>query len=306
MNAVDRFLQYIQIDTSCENDSNSVPSSTRQLDLANLLVDELGQLGLQDITLEQSGIVMATLPANIQKSVPVIGFIAHMDTIPDMPGKCINPTIIKNYRGGDIVLNEELDIVLSPHDFPELKNYIGKTVITTDGTTLLGADDKAGVAAIMAAMEYLTAHPEVSHGEIKVAFTPDEEIGKGVKHFNVKKFDADFAYTVDGGEIGELEYENFNAAEAKITIYGRSVHPGGAKNKMINAIQVGMELNAMLPAEQRPEYTENYEGYYFLNSIHGSVEECKLDYTIRDFDQEKFAERKMLIESAFRTCRQPW
>jgi len=299
MNAADRFLQYIRIDTSCENDSKTVPSTARQLDLANLLVDELAQLGLQDITLEESGIVMATLPANVQTSVPVIGFIAHMDTIPDMPGRCLNPHIIENYQGGDIVLNEEMKMVLSPADFPELVNYTGQTLITTDGTTLLGADDKAGVAAIMAAMDYLTAHPEIRHGKIKVAFTPDEEIGDGVEHFDIQKFGADFAYTIDGGEVGELEYENFNAAEAHITFSGRSVHPGGAKNKMVNAIKVAMEFNAMLPAEQRPEHTEHYEGFFHLYSIHGAVEECKMHYTIRDFNLEKFEARKKLLEAAF-------
>ncbi len=298
MNAAERFLNYIRIDTSCENGSDTVPTTARQLDLANLLVDELGVLGMVEISLEDSGIVMATLPANVQASVPVIGFIAHMDTIPDMPGRCLNPHIIENYQGGDIVLNEEMKMVLSPVHFPELVNYTGQTLITTDGTTLLGADDKAGVAAIMTAMEYLATHPEICHGKIRVAFTPDEEIGKGVEHFDIQKFGADFAYTIDGGEVGELEYENFNAAEARITFYGRSVHPGKAKNKMINAIQLAMEFNTLLPAEQRPEHTENYEGFFHLTSIHGSIEECKMHYAIRDFDRENFEAKKRLLEAA--------
>ena len=298
MNAAERFLKYIRIDTSCENGSGTVPTTARQLDLANLLVNELDQLGMAEIKLEESGIVMATLPANVQTKLPVIGFIAHMDTIPDMPGRCLNPHIIENYQGGDIVLNEEMRMVLSPADFPELVNYTGQTLITTDGTTLLGADDKAGVAAIMAAMQFLTSHPEIRHGKIRVAFTPDEEIGKGVEHFDIQKFGADFAYTIDGGEVGELEYENFNAAEAHITFHGRSVHPGGAKNKLVNATQLAMEFNNMLPAEQRPEHTENYEGFFHLTNIHGSIEECKMHYTIRDFDREKFEEKKRLLEAA--------
>lgn len=296
VNVVNRFLKYVKINTKSEFDSQDFPSIKSQFDLANLLVEELKALGLNDASVDENCYVMATLPSNIHRDVPTIGFIAHMDTSPDMSGENVNPKIIENYNGKDILLNEENNVVLSTKDFPELKKYIGKTLITTDGTTLLGADDKAGIAEIMAAIEYLVNNPHIEHGTIKVAFTPDEEVGRGADYFDVNRFEADFAYTVDGGEIGELEYENFNAAGVKITIYGRNVHPGASKNKMINSMEIAMELNSLLPENQKPEYTEGYEGFFHLTSINGDVEETKMGYIIRDHFKEKFEEKKALME----------
>lgn len=295
---VDKFLRYIKIDTKSEFDSADFPSTKSQFNLAKLLVEELKALGLDDASVDENCYVMATLPANINKEVPTIGFIAHMDTSPDMSGENVNPQIIQDYNGKDIVLNKKNNVILSPKDFPELNTYIGKTLITTDGTTLLGADDKAGIAEIMTVIEYLVQNPHMEHGAIKVAFTPDEEVGRGADYFNVDKFGADFAYTVDGGELGELEYENFNAAGVKLTIYGRNVHPGASKNKMINSMEIAMELNSLLPENQKPEYTEGYEGFFHLTSISGDVEKTNMDYIIRDHFKDKFEEKKALMENA--------
>ncbi|WP_026895940.1 peptidase T [Clostridiisalibacter paucivorans] len=293
-----RFLRYVKYDTQSNESSASVPSTPNQLAFAKILAEELKSLGLKDISLDNNGYLMATLPSNIDKDVPTIGFIAHMDTSPDISGKNVNPKIIENYDGKDIVLNDEKNIVLSPKEFPELKKYIDNDIITTDGNTLLGADDKAGVAEIISAIEYLLKNPDIRHGNIKIGFTPDEEIGSGADHFDVKKFNADFAYTVDGGEIGELEYENFNAAGAEIEISGRNVHPGSSKNKMINSIIIGMELNSLLPVEQKPSHTEGYEGFFHLMAFNGSVENTKMSYIIRDHDKEKFKNKKELISKA--------
>ncbi len=297
-NVIERFLRYVKIDTESDFDSETCPSTRKQLDLARLLTNELEALGLQDVSLDENGHVMATLPANTARDIPVIGWIAHMDTSPDMSGKGVNPQWVENYDGGDIILNPEKNIVLSPMDFPELKQYKGQPIITTDGTTLLGADDKAGIAAIMAAMEYLTNHPEVEHGTLKIGFTPDEEIGRGADRFDVKKFGADFAYTVDGGELGELEYENFNAAGARIVVKGRSVHPGTAKDKMVNAINIGMDIAGMLPAQMRPEHTEHYDGFFHLMRFDGQLEQTSLLYIIREHDRDKFEWQKGLIKKA--------
>ncbi len=294
-NVVTKFLNYIRIDTQSNEESETCPSTEKQLNLANLLVSELNSLGLKDVSLDKNGYVMATLPSNIEKKVPIIGFIAHLDTSPDMSGENVSPQIIENYDGGIIMLNQEKNIFLSPHEFPEMRKYIGQTLITTDGTTLLGADDKAGIAEIITAIEFLVKNPQIPHGTIKIAFTPDEEIGRGVDNFDVDKFDADYAYTIDGGEIGELEYENFNAASAKIKIQGRNVHPGTAKNKMINAMLVGMKINAMLPVNEKPEYTEGYEGFYHLTNFSGTVEEASLSYIIRDHNRKKFEMKKDII-----------
>jgi tripeptide aminopeptidase len=252
-------------------------------------------MGLQDISLDEKGYVMATLPSNCINKTPIIGFIAHMDTSPDMSGKNVNPQVVKNYDGNDILLNKKQKIILSPADFPEILNYTEQDLITTDGTTLLGADDKAGIAEIMTAIEYLVEHPDLKHGTIRIGFTPDEEIGRGADHFDVKKFGADFAYTVDGGEMGELEYENFNAALATISIHGRNVHPGTAKDKMINAIHLAMELNQMLPVNERPEFTTGQEGFFHLIDFTGVVEQTKIRYLIRDHNRTKFDEKKKLI-----------
>ena len=286
-----RFLRYVSIDTQSDENSGTTPSSEKQLDLLRLLHDELKALGLE-VILDGHGYIMATLPANITKTVPVIGFIAHVDTSPDMSGTGVKSNIIENYDGEDILLNPEQDIILSPSDFPELKDYIGHTLIVTDGTTLLGADDKAGVTEIMTAVEYLVKHPEIMHGTIKIGFTPDEEIGRGVDKFDVKKFGADFAYTMDGGGVGELEYENFNAAGAKVIIQGRNIHPGYAKNKMLNALLLATEFNAMLPVNERPEFTEDYEGFFHLTRIEGTVEKAVIQYIIRDHDKAKFEQKK--------------
>lgn len=290
---VERFLSYVAYDTKSDAETGVTPSTPGQMVLANKLVEELKEIGMSDVTIDENGYVMATLPANTNKEIPTIGFIAHMDTAPDYSGANVNPQFVENYDGGDIKLNETT--VLSPKDFPELKDYIGKTLITTDGNSLLGADDKAGIAEIITAMEYLIKNPEIKHGTIRVGFTPDEEIGAGADHFDVEKFNADFAYTLDGGGIGEIEYENFNAASAKVVINGRNVHPGSAKNKMINSQFIGMELNSMLPANERPEHTEGYEGFYMLNGFSGSVERTEMSYIIRDFFKDSFEAKKANI-----------
>lgn len=292
---VERFLRYVKEDTKSNPESNECPSSNKQLDFAKKLKEELLDLNLKDIILDENSYLMATLPANTEKDLPVIGFIAHMDTSPDMSGKNVNPQIIEHYDGKDITLNKEKDVILSPKDFPELEDYKGQSIITTDGTTLLGADDKAGIAEIITAIEYLINNPQIKHGDIKIAFTPDEEIGKGADLFDVEKFNADFAYTIDGGPIGELEYENFNAASVNININGRNVHPGYAKNKMINSMIVATEFNLMLPEHSKPEYTDGYEGFYHLTSIKGDVENTKLHYIIRDHDKDKFQNKKTIV-----------
>lgn len=292
---VNRFLNYAKQDTTSNESSTAIPSTSSQMVFAKALVKEMEDIGLKDISLDSNGYIMATLPANIEKDVPVIGFIAHMDTSPDMSGLNVNPQIIENYNGEDIVLNSDKNIVLSPTEFPDLLDHIGLTLITTDGTTLLGADNKAGIAEILTAIEYLVQNPVTPHGTIKIGFTPDEEIGRGADLFNVEKFAADFAYTVDGGPIGELEYENFNAATAKITIQGRSVHPGTAKNKMLNSILIANELNSMLPTNERPEYTEDYEGFFHLMHFDGTVEKTSITYIIRDHSMEKFQNKKQLL-----------
>ncbi|WP_352404515.1 peptidase T [Sporanaerobacter acetigenes] len=294
-NVVERFLRYVKYETTSCEDSNTVPSTENQIIFARELGKELKELGLSDVSVDENGYVMATLTSNVDKQVPTIGFISHMDTSPDMSGEDVSPKIIKNYDGEDIVLNESKNIVLSPDDFPELKLYIGKELITTDGTTLLGADDKAGIAEIVTAMEYLIQNPQIPHGTIKIGFTPDEEIGSGADHFDIAKFDAQYAYTVDGGPLGELEYENFNAAGVKIHIQGRNVHPGSAKNKMINSMIVAMELNNMLPVNERPEYTEEYEGFFHLVGMRGTVEYTTIEYIIRDHNKDKFEQKKNLI-----------
>ncbi|QIZ67810.1 peptidase T [Geobacillus subterraneus] len=289
---IERFTRYVKVNTQSDPESDTCPSTSGQWELANMLVEELKAIGMEEVTVDENGYVMATLPANTDKNVPVIGFLAHMDTAPEFTGANVNPQLIDSYDGGDIVLNKELGIILSPNDFPELAHYKGHTLITTDGTTLLGADDKAGIAEIMTAMHYLIQHPDIKHGKVRVAFTPDEEIGRGPHKFDVAKFGAQFAYTVDGGPLGELEYESFNAAEAKITIKGKNVHPGTAKGKMINSIKIAMEFQQQLPANEAPEHTEGYEGFYHLLSFQGNVEETKLHYIIRDFDRESFEARK--------------
>lgn len=292
---LDRFLRYVAIDTQSDENSESQPSATKELDLLKLLCKELNDMGVE-ATLDEYGYVMGTLPSNIDKKVPAIGFIAHVDTSPDASGANVKPQIIENYDGSDIALKGVPGLYLKPSEFPELLAHKGETIITTDGTTLLGADDKAGVAEIMNAVQYMVEHPEFKHGDIKIGFTPDEEIGRGVVKFDVKRFGADYAYTMDGGEIGELEFENFNAASAKIHIQGRNVHPGYAKDKMKNAIIIGMEFNDLLPIGQRPELTEGYDGFFHIISFKGSVEEADFGYIIRDHDRKKFEEKKELIE----------
>lgn len=294
---VKRFLNYVIIDTTSDESSMSVPSTNTQLNFSTAIAKELESIGLSEVSADANGYVMAKLPANTNKSIPVIGFIAHMDTSPDFSGKNVLPMIIENYQGNDILLNKDKKIVLSPQDFPELKDNIGKTLITTDGTTLLGADNKAGIAEIITAMEYLIKNPDIPHGEIRIAFTPDEEIGRGADHFDVEKFGADFAFTVDGGPVGELEYENFNAATANIHIQGRNVHPGTAKNKMLNSLLIAQEFNFMLPVNERPEYTEHYEGFFHLVKINGTVEATHMTYIIRDHFRDKFENKKKLLEN---------
>ena len=294
-----RFIKYITVSTDSNPDSNVCPSSESQWDLAKIIVEDLENIGLEDITLDENCYIMATLPGNCKdKNIPTIGFIAHMDTAPSYNGVGIKPRIVENYDGKDIILNSEENIILSPNDFGHLKNYIGKDLIVTDGTTLLGADDKAGITEIIEAVKYLKEHPEIKHGDIRIGFTPDEEIGRGANYFDVEKFNCKFAYTIDGGEIGELEYENFNAASATIKIVGRDIHPGSAKNAMINSLMIAMKLNSMLPVEQRPEYTENYEGFYLLDELKGDVENTIMKYIIRDHSMKKFNEKKTLIKNA--------
>lgn len=293
---IERFTTYVKVDTQSDESVDTCPSTPGQLTLGNMLVEELKSIGMEDAAIDENGYVMATLPSNTDKDVPTIGFLAHVDTATDFTGKNVNPQIVESYDGKDITLNEKLQVILSPDQFPELPGYKGHTLITTDGTTLLGADNKAGIAEIMTAMDYLIKHPEIKHGTIRVAFTPDEEIGRGPHKFDVKRFNAAFAYTVDGGPLGELEYESFNAAAAKITVKGNNVHPGTAKGKMINSAKIAMELNRMLPEEEVPESTEGYEGFYHLLSIQGDVEETKLHYIIRDFDKEGFNNRKAEME----------
>ena len=290
---VERFIKYIGIDTKSDENSNTCPSTKGQLELGKLLVEELKELGLEDVKQDENGYIYATLKSNIDKKVPTIGFISHLDTSPDIDGKCINPKIF-TYEGGDIKLNDQY--TMTEKEFPYLKDLVGKELITTDGTTLLGADDKAGVAAIIDAMEYLINHPEIKHGDIKIGFTPDEEIGRGADKFDVKGFNADFAYTVDGGPLGELEYENFNAASVKIEIQGQNVHPGTAKGIMVNSLRIAMEIENMLPVNEKPEYTEGYEGFYLLDDINGSVDYTVMNYIIRDHSMEKFEQKKNHIQ----------
>ncbi len=295
-----RFLRYVAVETTSNPDSETFPSAECEWNLLRMLAEELKAMGIE-ANVDQYGYVMATIPSNLGeegKNVPAVGFIAHVDTAPDASGKDIKPQIIENYKGGDIVLNERLGIKIAVKDFPEIEDYKGQTIITTDGTTLLGADDKAGVAEIMQMAQYIVEHPQFKHGEIKIGFTPDEEIGRGVDFFDVAKFGAKYAYTMDGGKIGELEFENFNAASAKIHIQGRNVHPGYAKNKMINAILIAMELNALLPVEQRPEYTQDYEGFFHVIGIKGAVEEADIQYIIRDHSMAKFKEKKRMMQEA--------
>ncbi|MDO5038623.1 peptidase T [Clostridium sp.] len=287
----ERFLEYVKINTKSDEESESIPSTKCQLDLAKVLEKELKEIGLSDVKLDEFGYVYATLKANTDKKIPTIGFISHMDTAPDMSGENVKPQFVKDYNGDVIVLNEKLNINLDPKEFPELKNYVGKTLITTDGTTLLGADDKAGISEIITAVEYLINHPEIKHGDIKIGFTPDEEVGRGADKFDVEGFGADFAYTVDGGALGELEYENFNAAGAKVVIKGKNVHPGSAKNKMINSSLVAYEFLSMLPLDEVPEKTEGYEGFSFLISINGTVENTEMSFIIRDFFEDTFNRR---------------
>ena len=294
---VQRFLKYVTFDTTANPNNSNCPSSEGQRVFANYLVEELKSLGLEDAHVDENSYVMATLRGNTE-GVETIGFISHLDTAPDVTGKNVKPKIIKNYDGKDIVLNEELNIRTSPKDYPDLKKFIGEDLIVTDGTTLLGADDKAGISEIVTAIEYLVNNPEIKHGDIKIGFTPDEEIGRGADLFNVEKFGAKYAYTIDGGIMGELQYENFNAAGATITIQGRNVHPGAAKNKMINALHIAAEISQMFPQSERPETTEGYEGFYHLNDINGNVENATMVYIIRDHSKEKFEYRKQYMKDA--------
>lgn len=295
MTVVDRFLKYVKFDTESSTETGTTPSTPGQMVLARELEKELQEMGLEDISLDEKGYIMATLPANTDKKVPTIGFVAHMDTSPDLTGKDVNPQIVKNYDGKDIILNKELNIILSPNDFPEMQDYIGQDLIVTDGKTLLGADDKAGIAEILTAIKYLKDHPEIKHGKIRIGFTPDEEIGAGADYFDVEKFGCEWAYTMDGGPIGELEYENFNAAGVKINIQGRSVHPGYAKDKMVNALIVANKLVSLLPSNERPEHTTGYEGFYHLTNISGTVDAATVGYIIRDHDREIFEKRKQVM-----------
>jgi tripeptide aminopeptidase len=290
-----RFIEYAKVNTQSDENSKSTPTTDGQMILAKKLAKELKEIGLKEIMVDENGYLMATLPGNIAKQVPVVGFIAHLDTSPDASGENVQPQVIENYYGGDIILNKKKKIILSPAEFSSLKNYISQSLITSDGQTLLGADNKAGVAEIVTAMEYLIKHPNIKHGPLRIAFTPDEEIGRGADKFDITKFKADFAFTVDGGGLGEIEYENFNAAKAKITIQGLNVHPGSAKNKMKNSMLIAMELNSMLPGHQTPEHTENYEGFYHLTDFQGTVESTTISYIIRDHDKEEFNRKKDLM-----------
>lgn len=289
---IDRFLKYVSFETTSNEESGVTPSTPGQMVLAKYLKEELENLGLQEVFLDGNGYLYATLPANTNKQVPVVGFIAHMDTAPDMSGKDVKPRIVNSYDGGDIVLSEADNIVMTPEQFLELKKHVGEDLIVTDGHTLLGADDKAGIAEIISGVEYLMQHPEIEHGKIRIAFNPDEEIGLGAHKFDVERFGCDFAYTFDGGEVGELEFENFNAAAAKLTFTGRNVHPGTAKNKMINSIRVANQFISMLPSHETPEHTEGYEGFYHVISFNGTVEQTTVSYIIRDHSRERFESRK--------------
>ncbi len=293
---IDRFLSYVKIDTQSDETSESTPSTEKQWDLANKLKAELETMGMQEVSIDEHAYVMATLPSNVEHDVPVIGFVAHFDTTPDFSGTNVNPQIIENYDGKDIVLNKEKNIILSPEYFDDLLQYEGQTIITTDGTTLLGADDKAGITEIMEAMKYLIEHPEIPHGKIRVCFTPDEEIGRGAHKFDVEKFGAEWAYTMDGSQVGELEYENFNAAGAVVKVSGKSVHPGYAKDKLINSMYIAMDFINSLPRLETPEHTEDRQGFFHLNAIEGDVEETTLHYIIRDHDREHFEARKEMIK----------
>ena len=292
MTLTERFLNYVSFTTTSDENTNMTPSTPGQMIFAKFLVEELKSIGLQEVEVDKNGYIMATLPANTDKQVPTIGFIAHMDTSPDMTAKHVKPRIVANYDGNDILLNDEKLIVLETEKYPEILQYKGQDIIVTDGTTLLGADDKAGLAEIVTAMEYLLAHPEIKHGKIRIGFTPDEEIGQGADHFDVPKFGAEWAYTIDGGEIGELEFENFNAAAAKINFQGLNVHPGYAKHKMLNSMRVAYQFASMLPRHETPEHTEKYEGFYHLVGMEGTVEKSSLSYIIRDHDRDRFERRK--------------
>ena len=292
---IDRFISYVKIDTQSDETSQTTPSTEKQWVLARKLKQELEEMGMQEVDIDENAYVMATLPANVSHEVPVIGFVAHFDTTPDFSGTNVNPQIIENYDGGDILLNKEKNIVLSPEYFDDLQQYKGQTIITTDGTTLLGADDKAGITEIMEAMKYLLENPQIKHGKIRICFTPDEEIGRGAHKFDVKKFGAEWAYTMDGSQIGELEYENFNAAGATITVTGKSVHPGYAKEKMINSMYIAQDFINSLPRLETPEHTEGRQGFFHLNGIQGDVEETKLHYIIRDHDRKHFEARKQVM-----------
>lgn len=292
MNITERFLKYVSFTTTSDENTNMTPSTPGQMIFAKYLVEELKSIGLTEVDVDKNGYVMATLPANTKKEVPTIGFIAHMDTSPDMSGKNPKPRVVANYDGNDIVLNEEKAIVLETAKYPEILQYVGQDIVVTDGTTLLGADDKAGLAEIVSAMEYLVAHPEIKHGKIRVGFTPDEEIGQGADHFDVEKFGAEWAYTMDGGEIGELEFENFNAASAKVTFKGVNVHPGYARHKMLNSMRVAHQFASMIPRHETPEHTEGYEGFFHLTNMEGTVEKSSLSYIIRDHDRDRFERRK--------------
>jgi len=296
MNITDRFLKYVSFTTTSDENTNMTPSTPGQKIFARYLVEELKSIGLQEVELDTNGYVMATLPANTDKEIPTIGFIAHMDTSPDMSGKHVKPRIVVNYDGENILLNEEKDIVFDTTKYPEILQYKGQDIIVTDGTTLLGADDKAGLAEIVTAMEYLIAHPEIKHGTIRVGFTPDEEIGQGADHFDVAKFNAEWAYTMDGGEIGELEFENFNAAGVKVHFKGLNVHPGYAYHKMLNSMRIAQEFVGMLPRWETPEHTQDYEGFYHLTNMEGNVEKSTLSYIIRDHDRDRFERRKKEIK----------
>ncbi|MBT2162118.1 peptidase T [Zobellia barbeyronii] len=294
-NIIDRFLKYIKIDTQSDPNSETTPSTEKQWHLADLLVEELLEIGMEEVSIDNKAYITATLPSNIKTDVPTIGFISHFDTSPDFSGTNVNPQIIENYDGKDIILNAQENIVLSPDYFEDLLQYKGQTLITTDGTTLLGADDKAGITEIVTAMEYLINHPEIKHGKIRVGFTPDEEIGRGAHHFDVDKFGADWAYTMDGSQIGELEYENFNAASAKVVIKGRSVHPGYAKNKMVNAISIASEFLEILPPEETPQNTTGREGFFHVHHIKGEIEHAEFELIVRDHDKTFFENRKQLL-----------
>ena len=301
MNLTERFLKYVKYDTQSDEETNLTPSTPGQYKFAQALEKELRELGLEEITLDENGYLMATLPANTDRpGVPTIGFIAHLDTSPDMSGRNVNPRIVASYDGNPVTLNADKGIVLSPDEFPELLDHVGEDLIVTDGNTLLGADDKAGIAEIISAVENLMAHPEIKHGKIRVAFNPDEEIGQGAHKFDVARFGADWAYTMDGGEVGELEYENFNAAVAKVSFAGRNVHPGYAKHKMVNSIRIANQFILMLPRWETPEHTEGYEGFYHLVHIDGSVERTTHTYIIRDHDRDRFERRKKELEHLVR------